>query len=114
MFRKKEDMRRQERPNICGGDGVIHANHLFESDESDGHFRLCCTMEIEPGCSIGDHPHGPDGELYYVLEGEFEAVDNGQPVLMKKGDAMFTTGGESHSIRNSSDQIGILLAIVML
>lgn len=114
MFRKKEDMRLQERPNICGGDGVINAYHIIEGSESYGHFRLCCTMVVEPGCSIGDHPHGPDGELYYVLEGEFDAVDNGVPVHMRKGDAMFTGNGETHSLRNNSDKTAVLLAIVML
>ena len=58
MIRKMADMRLQERPNICGGDGVIHARHLVEASESAGKASMCSVMTIDPGCSIGPRAGG--------------------------------------------------------
>lgn len=82
MIRKMADMRLQERPNVCGGDGVLHARHLVEASESAGKASLCCVMTIDPPCSIGPHPHGPDAEMYYILEGELEGKENDQVVTL--------------------------------
>ena len=113
MIRKMADMRLQERPNICGGDGVIHARHLVEASESAGKASTCSVMTIDPGCSIGPHPHGPDAELYYILEGELEGKENDQVVTLCPGDVMFTSFGDVHSVRNVTDKPAKMLAMVL-
>ena len=113
MIRRKEDIRLQERPNIRGGEGVIHTYHLLEPEELRGHGTLCSVMLIEPGSSLGKHPHGPDGEIYILLEGELTVDDNGAVSTMKAGDTMFTTDNEYHSVRNDSDTTAKLIAIVI-
>ena len=115
MIRKMADMRLQERPNVCGGDGVLHARHLVEASESAGKASLCCVMTIDPGCSIGPHPHGPDAEMYYILEGELEGKENDQVVTLCAGDVMFTSFGDVHSVRNvtgCSDETGGISGII--
>jgi len=113
MIRKVNERRLQERPNIAGGEGVIHAYHLVEADESAGKARLCAVMTIDPGCTIGAHPHGPDAELYYILEGELEGTENGKTVTMVPGDVMYTSFGDVHSVRNVSDKPAKMIAIVL-
>ena len=78
MIRRKEQMTTTDRPNLRGGDGVIRAYNLLEPQELCGKANLCAIMTVEPGCSIGEHPHGPDAELYYMLEGTLEAWDDGK------------------------------------
>lgn len=113
MIRKVSEMRLQERPNVCSGDGVIHTLHMVEASESAGKASLCAVMTIDPGCSIGPHPHGPDAEIYYILEGELEGKENDQVVTLCPGDVMFTSFGDVHSVRNLTDQPAKMLAIVM-
>ena len=112
MFRKMSEMRLQERPNVCGGDGVLHARHLVEAGESAGKASLCCVMTIDPGCSIGPHPHGPDAEMYYILEGELEGRENDVVNTLRAGDVMFTSFGDVHSVRNVTDKPAKMLAVV--
>ncbi|NCB04882.1 MAG: cupin domain-containing protein [Clostridia bacterium] len=114
MIRKWEDTRLQEKPNLRGGDGVIHTRHLVEADEMFGKGMLCSVMTIDPGASIGEHPHGPDAELYYIIEGELSVRDNGaQAVVMRAGDAMWTCNGETHSVRNETDKPVRMIAFVV-
>lgn len=113
MIRRKEQMRTEERPNLRGGDGVIHAFNLLEKEELCGKANLCAILTVDPGCSIGEHPHGPDAEIYYVLEGTLEAWDNGEKTILQPGDAMFTGQGNTHAVCNTSDQPARLLAVVI-
>lgn len=114
MIRKAKDMRLQERQNLRGGDGVIHTLHLVEATEMFGKGILCSVMTVDPGASIGEHPHGPDAELYYMLEGELCVRDNGaEPVVMQVGDAMWTGNGETHSVRNETDKPARMIAFVL-
>lgn len=113
MIRKEENFRLQERPNIRGGEGTIHCYHMVEAEESYGKCTLCSLMVIEPGCSIGDHPHDPDAEIYYMLEGELQGEDNGVPCVLRQGDVMYTGNRETHNVRNATDKPVRMLAIVL-
>ncbi len=114
MIRRKEQMTTTDRPNLRGGDGVIRAYNLLEPQELCGKANLCAIMTVEPGCSIGEHPHGPDAELYYMLEGTLEAWDDGEKTVLNPGDAMFTAQGKTHAVRNVSDKPAKMLAVVIV
>ena len=113
MIRKKEDMRLQKRENLRGGVGAIDTHHILESEEFCAKGTLCSVMTFEPGCSIGEHPHGPDAEIYYILEGELIVTDQGVEHTLHVGDVMYTTNGEIHSVRNGSDKRARMMAIVL-
>lgn len=113
MIRRKEQMTTTDRPNLRGGDGVIRAYNLLEPQELCGKANLCAIMTVEPGCSIGEHPHGPDAELYYMLEGTLEAWDDGEKIVLNPGDAMFTAQDKTHAVRNVSDKPAKMLAVVI-
>ena len=114
MIRRKEQMTTTDRPNLRGGDGVIRAYNLLEPQELCGKANLCAIMTVDPGSSIGEHPHGPDAELYYMLEGTLEAWDDGEKTVLNPGDAMFTAQGKTHAVRNVSDKPAKMLAVVIV
>ena len=95
MIRRKENMETMDRPQLWGGEGVVHCYKMLETEEMGGKVRTCAINTLEPGCSIGIHAHGPDAEIYYVLEGEVQAWDNGQETVLHIGDAMYTGGGHT-------------------
>lgn len=113
MVRKSSEMEHLFRENIRGGVGKAETDVIFKSDEMLGKSTLCNRMTLKPGSTIGEHDHVSDAEIYYVIEGEVYGVDNGTPIKMEKGDAMFTGNGDRHALENRSDRDAVILAIVL-
>lgn len=114
MVKGKEGQRQETRSRMRDGKGDIKLNHILEKEEMLGKARLFARITVEPGCSIGEHPHGPDAEIYYILSGEVVVSDNGVEKTMTEGGVMITGNGESHNVENRTAQPAELLAIVML
>ncbi|MBC8570158.1 cupin domain-containing protein [Zongyangia hominis] len=112
MVVKKADMKVEKRSAWRGGDGAIECRHLAPQG-NPAKWRFAAELTFAPGDSIGEHAHSGETELYYVMEGEGTVMDNGQPVQVGPGDAVFTGGGASHSIKNTGDGILRLLALVV-
>lgn len=113
MIRRKEQMRVELRERIRGGEGTLYCVNVLEKAETSAKLNYCAIMTIEPGQSIGLHPHGPDAEMYFLLEGSLEANDNGVETSFNAGDVMFTCNGETHSVRNGSLAPAKLLSVVV-
>ncbi len=113
MIKTKEEMRNETRENVRGGIGALQFINVFEPDETFEKCRMCSVVTFEPGMSIGEHPHGPDAEMYFILEGELTVVDNGVTKILKEGEAAITGGGNSHSVANRSDKTAKMLAVVI-
>lgn len=113
MHRTKKELRVDVRENLRGGEGSVTLKHLLEKEESCGKMNLCAILRIEPGASVGLHPHDPDAELYYLLKGKLLVTDNEEEYEMKKGDMMYTCNGGTHSVRNVGKKAAKLLAIVL-
>ncbi|WP_458863559.1 cupin domain-containing protein [Acidaminobacterium chupaoyuni] len=113
MLRRKDEMTSVKKPNLRGGEGVIDAYELLRPCDLSGKANLCAIMTVEPGCSIGEHAHQPDAEIYYMLEGELRVWDNGKETVFHPGDVMFTANGDTHAVRNDSDAPAKMLAIVI-
>ena len=101
------------RPNLRGGNGDIKMYHLFEENELMGKAKMCTRMVVEPGCSIGSHPHNPEAEIYYVAKGELEMDDDGVTCIMREGDIMITGNGAVHGLNNKSDKTAEVFAIIL-
>lgn len=113
MIKRKSEMRYEDRKNLKDGVGSIGMLNLLEKDDTLGKTNICGILTIEPGCSIGLHAHGPDGEIYYILEGELSCTDNGVTDVLYCGDAMFTGDGKTHSVVNNTDKTARMLAVVI-
>jgi mannose-6-phosphate isomerase-like protein (cupin superfamily) len=113
MVHHSKDLEHLFRENLRGGHGPIETDVVYKKEELLGKATLFNRLTIKPGSSIGGHDHVTDAEIYYVISGEIVVDDNGKEVTMTEGDAMFTGGGEHHSVENRSDKDAVILAIVI-
>ncbi len=113
MIRRKEEMKTYDRPQMKGGSGKAVLTDLLDASEMFGKGRLFSTITLQPGDSIGGHTHEKEAEIFYILEGEALAVDNGQEVKLKPGDLLYTGDGDSHSIANCGQQTLRFVALIL-
>ncbi len=113
MFRKAKDRKIEVRHEMRGGKGDVTLYHSFTDDELSSPTRVCATIVIEPGCSIGTHVHDQEEEIFYIIEGTAKANDNGTDVILKPGDSLLTGGGRCHGIENIGDKTLKLFATVI-
>lgn len=116
MIKRAEEMVRETRSQMRGGQGDVQIIHLFKPDEFRGKARLYARVILEPGCSIGMHEHVGEEEIYTVIRGEAILTDSSleSEQIMRPGDASLTLSGGSHAIRNDGDETLEIMALVLL
>lgn len=112
MIRYQKDMTGGFEENPAGGTGSMTFQTLFSPDEMAGKTGMFATVTLAPGSTVGVHPHGPECEVYYMLEGEAVIIDDGARYPVKAGDAQLCLPGHSHGLENNSDQPVVFLAVV--
>lgn len=112
MIRKAAAMPLIEREALRSGIGCAKTQNCFTEEELAPHAGMVARITLAPGCSIGEHAHTEDAELYYLLSGMAMANDNGEMVELHAGDAMWTSGGAHHAIINHGTEPLVLLAVV--
>ena len=112
MIRKKEDTAREVRDSMRGGKGQIIIEHL-EKEGLPKNARLFAKVTIAPGCSIGEHQHVGESELFYFISGSGVVTDDGERVDVTVGDVMTTGDGHSHSVENTGDVDLELIAVII-
>lgn len=68
---------------------------------------------ILPGGGLGPHSHTDDEEVYFIISGKGEYIDNGgkrHPV--KAGDVMFCCKGEQHGLENAGSEPLVFGAVI--
>ena len=113
MIRKASELQPQVKESLRGGNGSASMKFILHADDKAAHCGMIANITLQPGCSIGEHDHVEDAELYYILSGKAMANDNGTMVEVGAGDAMWTANGERHSIINHTDEPLVLLAVVV-
>lgn len=113
MIRTASSMETETRAAMRGGTGSVTLRHLFKKDETTAKTRLCATLTLPPGASIGPHQHAGEDEVYYILKGRGELDDGKTRTTVTAGDAVLTGRGESHAIANSGDTDLEILAVIM-
>lgn len=114
MIRRNEDMIKEIREQMRDGKGCVKVTHLFKKDELHGKAaRLIAKLTLNPGCSIGLHPHEKDEEIFYVIKGKGRVDDNGKTYEISAGDATLTGGGETHSIENIGTEPLEVMAVIL-
>jgi len=114
MFKKSTDMELKIVESLRGGKGETKLLEIFSKDELRGKCRMFNKITLEPGCSIGTHPHHQEEEIYYVLSGKGIVEDNGKTYEIEPGDALKTGGGEFHSITNNGTEPLVFMAVILL
>jgi quercetin dioxygenase-like cupin family protein len=115
MIKKKDEGNKEKRVIGATGVGEIELLHKFNKEDMFEKARLCAEITLAPGQVLGEHAHGPDFEIFYMLSGALVSFGEGkadEPFL--PGDVMLTGGGDKHALRNDSDAPAKMLAIVVL
>lgn len=102
----------QIREKMRGGDGCAVLHHIFQEDSLPGSCRLFSRVTLMPGCSIGEHEHANEAEIYYILSGRAQMTDDGKPIELEAGDSCLTMNG-THSIRCLGDEPLEFMAVII-
>ena len=113
MLKRAKDMLKDIKEQVRGGKGSVEMTQLFKNDETyTKKIKFLARVVLNPGCSIGLHPHDVDEEFYYILKGKALFNDNGELKELLPGDATVTGGGTTHSLENIGDEPLEFMAIV--
>lgn len=100
------------REHMRGGDGNVLIHHIAQGDNLPANCRMVSRITLLPGCSIGEHTHTNESELFYILSGHAEMTDDGKAITLEPGDTCITNNA-SHSIRCAGQEpVEILAAII--
>ena len=113
MVRRKGSCRMEQTANLRGGKGTIEIVHLLEKEDFAQTGRLLAVNTVKPGCSIGEHTHEGDFEVYIIASGKGQFTDNGQVTTVGPGDVCLTRNGERHAIENTGTEDLIFTAVII-
>lgn len=108
----KSDQVDQTRQAMRGGDGCAVLHHILTNDNLPGNCRLFSRITLKPGCSIGEHEHANEAEIFYILSGRAQMTDNERSIELEAGDSCLTANG-SHSIRCLGEEPLEILAVII-
>ena len=98
---------------VQNGKGLIHMKDLTDKEGLYNHGRLFAHVTVDPGWSIGDHPHDHETEFYYIIKGEGVFNDNGKEIVVRPGDICATGYGEVHGLENRGTEPVELIALIV-
>ena len=113
MFHYAKNMTCEYRENVRGGVGNLPFEHLFSAEELGGRAQMLAKVTLQPGQSIGEHPHVGNGEVYWVLSGAVMVAEDGVERELHAGDAEFCADGHTHAIRNHTTEPATFLALIL-
>ena len=113
MIKYQKEMETIRQEHACNGMNHIQKQFVFSTEEMDDKAKMFAKITLPPGSSIGDHPHQPEAEIYYILEGEVTVTDNDERVVLHPGDAMYTGNGNRHSATNETDKEAVMMAVIL-
>lgn len=81
------------------------------SKDTGGKNLTVVDAEIDPGAGLALHIHPDYEEVTLVVEGNIEAVLEGEARILGPGDLLLAPAGAKHTITNQSDKPAKVLAI---
>lgn len=113
MVKSAKEFTTEKRPSMRGGDGTVEITSMTTREELNGKGRLFANITLKPGCSIGEHVHENESELFYIMSGSAVYNDNGTAVEVARGDVCICSPGQRHSIANNTDGITEIFALIL-
>ena len=114
MINRQKDFKIVLNEHMKGGEGTVKVVHYALQEQIGGKCRLMAKLVLEPGCSIGEHTHENEEEIFYLLKGTAAYFDNGTWKELYEGDSAICLGGQTHSIANRTADTVEVLATVLL
>jgi mannose-6-phosphate isomerase-like protein (cupin superfamily) len=100
----KESQPVAQREKAAGGVGTLSGTYAFTRDKAtkDQAIKEISWLTLQPGDSIGYHPHVNNEDTYIIVSGTGTFRDkDGRDVPVKPGDVTIVRKGESHGIANT-------------
>jgi len=85
------------------GEGRLDLHVVMAGGDSDAGVLFMHDDVLEPGATIGEHPHEGMEEVYFVVDGSGTLVVDGQEYPMGSGDVSICRSGHTHGLRNGPD-----------
>ena len=102
MIRRNGEYKTEFREEMRGGKGSVKLEEFWApKTEMRSKNRMFSRLTLNPGCSIGFHPHDAEDEIFVVVRGRAEA-----------GDTILTGNGDGHAIRCVGDEPLELIAVI--
>jgi quercetin dioxygenase-like cupin family protein len=114
MIKKSDEMVKTLKPQMRGGKGQAVVTDMLNTGEYFGKARLIATITLEPGCSIGEHVHENEEEVFYIIQGTAAYNDNGKNEILNQGDSCICYAGQKHSIANEAEEGTLIIAAIIL
>lgn len=108
----KTDQVDQIREHMRDGDGSVLIHHILQDENLPGNCRLFARITLNPGCSIGEHGHAGEAEIFYILSGKAKMTDDGKTIELDAGDSCMTRNG-SHSICCAGNEPVELIGVII-
>lgn len=90
--------------NCHGGTGDLPHCELFSGKEFDAPIHFFNYTTLPPGCSIGDHPHQNDQEIYILLSGTGVMTFDGEEVPVSAGSVTVNRPYGTHGLKNTGEE----------
>jgi mannose-6-phosphate isomerase-like protein (cupin superfamily) len=82
------------------GAGKIRFCRPYNSEDFDSNLSFVDYVEVPANCSIGEHRHGNNEEVYFIVSGSGLMRVDGTEFEVKKGDLIPNEPGGTHSLSN--------------
>jgi mannose-6-phosphate isomerase-like protein (cupin superfamily) len=112
MIIQRNAMKIEKKEKLRGGEGIAAFTYFVPSD-TEKNARLLAEISLEPGASIGYHPHDNETEYFIFTSGSGIADDNGTEHPVKPGDVMVTGNGASHGVKNTGSVPLVFNALIV-
>lgn len=114
MLIKKTGMKTEIREKMRDGNGNVEMTHFAGREDLPEKCRLFSNITLEKGCSIGEHKHEGECELFSFISGSGFVTDDGEVKEVAAGDVMITHDGHTHSVECTSDEPLRFVAVIIL
>jgi len=111
VIRKRSELAPDLRENIRGGLGRAVALDYMAPGEMAG-VEFVTLLTLEPGATIGEHPHPDAEELYLIVSGAGTGILDAERFPVEAGDAYLCKRGHSHGLECGSGGPMTFLAIL--
>lgn len=110
-----ETLLKIDKKEAGGGKGTLHGAYAFTRDKAskDQAIKEISRLTLQPGDSIGYHPHVTNEDTYIIVSGQGVFKDkDGKDVPVKAGDVTIVRKGESHGIANTGKEPLVFIDVI--